>query len=213
MRTTITVTPRRPCRAATLWTLLAAALMTGCVGSERPQTRLYLLSPLPADTPAVSISGLAPLSLDIAVLRLPQYLDRPQIVTRSTGNRITLAEFDQWGGNLGKNMTRVLAQNLSRLLATPEITIFSRRPPQPADVRIDVEVLAFERGPDGRVHLSAQWRLRRGEDATPTLSRISELASPALTSTEDMATTVAAMSVLWGELAHEMAAVIASLRS
>lgn len=209
----MTATLRRPCRAAMAWAFLAAALMTGCAGGERPQTRLYLLSPLPADTPAVSAAGPDPVSLDIAVLRLPQYLDRPQIVTRSTDNRITLAEYDQWGGNLGKNMTRVLARNLSRLLATPEITIFSRRPPRPADVRIDVEVLAFERGPDGRVHLSAQWRLRRGEDASPALSRVSELASPPLASTEDMAATVAEMSALWGEIAREMAAAITSLRS
>ena len=60
-----------------------------------------------------------PEAVDVAVVvasvRLPQYLERPQIVTRSGDNRLQLAEFDQWGGNLYQDMTRVLAQNLARL--------------------------------------------------------------------------------------------------
>jgi uncharacterized lipoprotein YmbA len=146
-----------------------------------------------------------PLSVEIAPLRLPQYLNRPQIVTRTGGNELELAEFHQWGGNLAKNMTRVLARNLAQLLATPDIAIFPNRPPAPDGVRIEVEVLQFERAPDDRVHFSAQWRLLKGRDRAPLLTRITDLVSPAVDTTIGLDETVAAMSALLGELSDIIA--------
>jgi len=193
-------------------TLLAPLLFAGCAGGDRPSTRFYVLSALPESTPALpGARREPPLALDIAPVRLPQYLARPQIVTRTADNEIALAEYHQWGGNLAKNMMRVLARDLSRLLATPEITLFSRRPPAPADARIEIEVLEFERGADLRVRLTAQWRLRHGGDGAPALARISERVSEALPVDADMAATVAAMSALLGELSRELAGAVLAM--
>ena len=192
--------------------LLAAALLAGCAGGDTPGTRFYVLSALPEGTAAVDGARRdPPLALDIAPVRLPQYLARPQIVTRTAGNEIALEEYHQWGGNLAKNMMRVLARNLSRLLATPEITLFSRRPPAPADARLEIEVLEFERGPDRRVRLSAQWRLRAGDDGAPALARISERASAPLPPEAGMQATVSAMSDLLADLSVEVANAVVAL--
>lgn len=180
---------------------LALLLLAGCATGDAPTTRFYVLGTLPGDSAPLSDARRdPPIAVDIATLRLPQYLERPQIVTRSARNELALAEFHQWGGNLAKNMTRVLARNLSLLLGTAEITVFSRRPPAPADVRVDIDVLQFERGPDRRVLLSAQWRLRSGADGAPRLARISELTSEAIEADAGMEATVEAMSRLLGEL-------------
>lgn len=180
---------------------LSVALLSGCSTGKAPDTRFYVLSELAGETTALAEARREPpLAVDIAALRVPQYLERPQIVTRSAHNELTLEEYHQWGGNLAKNITRVLARNLSLLLATPEITVFSRRPPAPADVRVEIDVLQFERGPDRRVLLSAQWRLRAGVDGAPRLARISDLASEPLAETAGIDASVAAMSALLGEL-------------
>lgn len=186
----------------------AALVLAGCVSGEEVTTRFWLLSPLPPSTAALEPPRDPALALDIAALRLPQYLQRPQIVTRSTDNQVVLAEYEQWGGNLAKNMMRVLAQNLSRLLSTPEVTLFSRRPSRTSDLRIEIEVLQFERGPTGKVLLSVQWRLRRGEDGAPMLVRITEIESPPIPAESPMANTVAAMSTLWGEFGTTVAETI-----
>ena len=57
----------------------------------------------------------------VAAVRLPEYLERPQLVTRSGDNRLQLEEFHQWGGNLGKDLTRVMAENLSLLLGSDAV--------------------------------------------------------------------------------------------
>lgn len=191
----------------TLSTLaLALVLLAGCATGDAPTTRFYVLSALPGDSAALGDARRdPPIAVDIATLRLPQYLERPQIVTRSARNELALAEYHQWGGNLAKNMTRVLARNLALLLGTAEITVFSRRPPAPADVRVDIDVLQFERGPDRRVLLSAQWRLRAGADGAPRLARISELASAPIDAEAGMDATVEAMSSLLGELSTVIA--------
>ncbi len=188
--------------------LLAAALLAGCAGADRKATRFYVLSPIGAVEPLLGARREPPIAVDVAALRLPQYLERPQIVSRTTGNEVTLAEYHQWGGNLAKNMMQVLARNLADLLATPEISVFSRRPPRSAHARIEVEVLQFERMPDSRVVLSAQWRIHGGADGAPEVARITDLASPVLAPGAGMEATVAAMSALLGELSRVIAATV-----
>lgn len=182
---------------------LAGALLSGCGLSKTPVTRFYVLNPL---DPGLCLDSDTdrkdPLSIEVASLRLPQYLERPQIVTRSSENQLELAEFHQWGGNLRKDMMRVLAKNLSQLLATPYISISPPPPPASPDFRVEVEVMKFERDPDGKVRLSAQWRLSSGKDRKPLTTQITDLASPTVQTGPGLEHTVSAMSMLSGELSQ-----------
>jgi uncharacterized lipoprotein YmbA len=183
--------------------ILAGMVLCGC--SSAPATRFYVLNPLdPGLHLAADADHKAPLSVEVASLRLPQYLERPQIVTRSSASRVELAEFEQWGGNLRKNMMRVLAQNLSRLLATPHISVSPNSPRVSPDFRVEVEVTKFERDPDGKVRLSAWWRLSGGEDQKPLTTKITDLESPMIPGGPDLEPTVSAMSTLWGELSQRI---------
>jgi len=186
-----------------LFLALAGSFLCGCITTSHPATRFYVLNPLNPGVNLISkIDRKCALSVEIASLRLPQYLERPQIVTRSSKNRLELAEYRQWGGNLRKNMMRVLAQNFSRLLDTPNIAIYPHRPPVYPDFRVELEVMQFERGSDGQVRLSAQWRLLRGKDLKPLVTRITDLASPVSQKGGDFERTVSAMSKLFGELSQ-----------
>lgn len=191
-------------RLCPVWVLLLLwGSLSGCVISKTPITRFYILTALDSETPLVVLNeNQRPLSVEVAALRLPQYLERPQIVTRSSDNRLELAEYDQWGGNLRKNMIRILAENLSRLLATPDIAISPHRPSVSPDFRVEVEVMQFEKTADGQVRLSAQWRLSKGRKGTPLTVRVSHLAHPVVSTEPGYAETVAAMSALFGELSQ-----------
>ena len=87
----------------------------------------------------------------------PDYIDRPNIVTRPAGNRIDIAEFQRWAGSLSSEFHRVLGANLGVLLNTPRISAY------PAEIAIDPEfyisgnVVAFD-GTLGRdVLLDVYW--------------------------------------------------------
>ncbi len=191
-------------RIRLFWVLLPGILfLSGCITSTSETTRFYVLNPL--DTGAGILSTAArkhPLSLEVALLRLPRYLERPQSVTRSGKNRLELAEYHQWGGNLRKNMIRVIAKNLSLLLGTPNISIVPNRIPLPADFHVELEILQFERDTDGQVKLTVQWRLSRVENKMPLVVRITELVSPPVQAGPDFEQTVSAMSTLLSDLSQ-----------
>jgi uncharacterized lipoprotein YmbA len=185
--------------------LFVAFVLAGCFffGCGKAATRFYVLNPLDSNAGLVSESEQkGRLSIEVASLRLPQYLERPQIVTRSSGNRLILEEYHQWGGNLRKNMIRILAKNLSQILDTSHIAISPHRPPIPPDFRVDVEVMQFERDTERKVRLSAQWRLSSGKDRKSVTTRMTELLSPEVPAGSDFEHTVSAMSAIFGELSQ-----------
>ena len=183
-----------------LFTILGVPMLTGCLSKEAPETRFFVLSPIEVAQNAAAQSSADALSLELASVRLPPYLERPQLVIRVGGNQLKLLEFEQWGGNLSKNLARVVAHNLSRLLGTTNISIAPQRAPLPADARIEIEIMQFERLPDQHVHLIAHWRLlgARGQPALAT--RLTRLRSENATTSDQIEGTVAAMSELVGEL-------------
>jgi len=183
---------------------LAAALATGC--SSVPPMRYYLVTPLDGAQAAAPAPGPG---VVVAAVRLPLYLERPQLVTRSGDNRLQLEEFHQWGGNLGKDLTRVLAENLSRLLGSDSVVAAPHTLRPRPDYRVEVEVLRFERAADARVHLAAKWWLQRGADGAPLAAPTTVLQSEPLPASTTFDDTVAAMSRLYGELSRAIAQAIA----
>ena len=90
-------------------------------------------------------------ALGIGPVALPDYLDRPEIVTRSSGNELSLADFDQWAGRLEDNFTRVLAENLSSILETDRVSLYPWKSSTPVDFQVTVEVSRFERAANGAI--------------------------------------------------------------
>ena len=179
---------------------LAVALATGC--SSVPPTRYYVVTALEEKATAVSAPGPG---VVVAGVRLPQYLERPQLVTRSGDNELQVEEFHQWGGNLAKDLTRVLAENLAQLLRSDAVVAAPHTLRVRPDYRVEVEVLRFERGADARVYLTAKWWLMRGADGALLASPTTVLAGEPSAAAPTFEPTVAAMSRAYGELSRAIA--------
>lgn len=193
-------------RAARLALLATcAALLAACAGSGEG-TRLYVLSPVAA--PAPPAASPAP-AVVVATVRIPGYLDRPQLVARGSGNRVQIAEFDQWAGDLREDLTRTLAENLSRQLGSPQVVAAPHALRAPAAFRVEVEILAFERLEDRRVRLAARWWLTRGAEVAPIEgTRTAELHGAPLADKAPAEAVVASMSQVYGEFARGIAEAI-----
>jgi len=168
-----------------------------------------VLSPI---TPIESPSSAKPLSIEISTVHLPQYLDRPHIVTRSGNNRLKVLQGHQWGGNLRKDMVRILAVNLSQLLNTPNVSIAPHRSSTQADYRISIEIIKFEKDSDNKVRLSAHWRITNGKTGKIAAVRITDLESDALPPASNYADTVTTMAALYGQLGRIIADTIIQVK-
>lgn len=142
---------------------IAAVAMLGACG-ESPPSRFYTLTSLgdvkAAEAPSPKTSELA---IGIGPISVADYLNRPEVVVRMASNKVQVMDFDKWTGDLNNRMTLILAENLSILLGSEQIALAPLRRGVPIDYVVSAEIIRFDRGPDGNVHLVALWSLF-GED-------------------------------------------------
>lgn len=194
------------CVAPALCAIILVGL-TGCASSR--DTRFYVLTALPAvETPGRASPALSP-AIGLRPVGLPQYLDRPQIVTRAGENMLQLAEFDQWGSPLQDNLTRVLAANLSILVPADRVAVFPWMKESPIEYEVTVEVAQLEGTLGGSCLLVADWAIsgRGGKESLATgKSRHTEPAG------DSYATLVAAHSRLVAALGRDIATAFNAFR-
>ena len=180
----------------------------GCLGkgTQKP-TEFYLLQPI---NPSIQEQGVAAgegAVLGIGPVRVRDYLNRPQIVTRTSTNEITIHEFHYWGESLGKNFTAILAQNLSVLLSTDRILIFPYRSKQelPLEYQVLVDVIRFDGEPGAEATLLAQYYILEFEEneRKQIVTRQPSFSRPL--ADKSFKTLVAAMSDLVADLSREIA--------
>ena len=137
--------------------ILALTALIGCSASQ--PTQFYTLSGLNAASEPTDGKAMR---LGVGPVYLPAYLDRPQVVTRSGANQMTVAEFEQWAEPLETTFQRVLTENLSHRLATDRVATLPARRDMPLDHQVEVEVTRFDADETGQVVLDARWRIFDG---------------------------------------------------
>lgn len=180
---------------------LSLLAQAGC-GSSKP-ARYYLLSAL---GPAASAKPGRGVSVGIGPIDFPEYLDRPQIVTRSSGTRVDLGEFDRWAEPLEQNFARVLAENLAALLATDDVHQFPWKRSTKVDYQVIVSVNRFDATKGGDTVLNVRWAVKNGDGRTLVPPRASRIAKPAAST--DYEAIVQAGSLALQELSRQIAAAI-----
>ncbi len=182
----------------------AGALLLGACASSPPSS-FYLLTPMKA-APAVPDSGLI---VGVGPVRLADYLDRPQIVSREVPNRLRVSEVHRWGGSLQDNLLLVLAQNLSLLLGGEQVLVYPWDDPLQPDYQVRMEVRRFDGGPDSEVELDARWSIEAA-DAAEASGKGRSLIREAVGGTE-VTDLVAAQSRALERLSRDIAAEIQRL--
>jgi uncharacterized lipoprotein YmbA len=144
-----------------LFTLaLFVVILAGCASS--PSSKFYQLNPVQNKTSVTrDVSPDQSQLVTIGPVRIPDYLDRPQIVTRTGKNELRLSEFDRWAGSLESDVTRVLVEDISSFLAADRFFVVRWTPylesQVPASYRVEVLVERFEGTLGDSVLLKAQW--------------------------------------------------------
>jgi len=144
---------------------LGCACLTACIHVGQSQVdpwRLLTLSPLPQAEQAKTSSSPGPAqpAIGIGPIHLPGYLDKDQIVTRISQNRLTLSENARWAEPLADNIARVMAQDLSLLLQNNPVTVDLLAGQQRPTYQLAIDVLSFETDTAGTAYLAARWFLR-----------------------------------------------------
>ena len=192
---------------------LACICIAACVRQQRNPWRLFTLSALPRAEQTVTNGSPERVQLAIGVgpVHLPEYLDQDQIVNRISQNRFALSENDRWAEPLAHNVANVLAENLSMLLQTDDVTVHPWPGPQRPSHQLEIEVLRFETDTTGTAHLTARYFLRDVKSGQTIATKEARLTATATDRSTEQS--VASLSKALGDFSVGIANVIRESRS
>lgn len=175
--------------------------LSACIGGKSPPSQFYLLEPIQGAADG-RVGGAALPVVALAPVRMPQYVDQPQMVTASGKNAYALSETHRWAERLDDNVARVLAQNLGLLVPAEVVLVNASGRARQAKFKVSVTVLEFHADPQGRAGLVAQWSVARGEETVS--SRQASYREPA--SATDYAAMAGALNECVNRLSRDVAA-------
>jgi uncharacterized lipoprotein YmbA len=188
--------------------LLPVLLLAAC-GVLRPvkdATVSHLLDPV---VPERAVTGSSP-AIAIARPSLPGYLDRQQLVSRSTDGRVIMNSNHLWAEPLDAGISRVMAMNLGRLTNSLNIQPVETFVTMDYDHLLEIRISRFEADASGELILECTWKLQpvsgRVTNPRPFQTRIPAGGDLTATGTQDARIT--AMNEALARLARQIARAI-----
>src|SRR5206468_4240573 len=104
----------------------------------------------------------------VSAVTIPELIDRPQIVTRDSANRVIVSEQNLWAESIKSGIGRTLSTRLARAMSDAGQPVQVAAYPQSSIVdpvlRITVDIVRFDAVPNGEAVVDALWSIRRPSD-------------------------------------------------
>jgi uncharacterized protein len=137
----------------------ALAVPPGC-GMGEPSPQVYVLGDAGAAEPGAASQMNTP-TVEVRPVRVPDYLDTTDIVTRGAGGLVVPSESGRWGERFSIGLTRAVAADLARKLPGLAVTTSARWSEPRWQVAIELE--SFDVRPAGGSSLAATWTILDGQ--------------------------------------------------
>lgn len=132
-------------------------LLGACASS--PPVQFYALDTVPRTSGPKG----GDITIGLGPMNFPDYLKRPQIVTRTDGSEMIIDEFQRWAEPVDRSFNRILAANMDDMLESAVVVVF----PYNMNIRIDMRVIGrvfrFDTNTAGLAVLDVQWAAGDGK--------------------------------------------------
>ena len=155
--------------------ILLPSIMGGCTGTSQKSV-YYIFNASQKQSTAQSL--ISDHGLGVGPIKIPEFLKRPQIVTRQGENMLAINEFHRWGDSLEAQITGVLVENLSALLNTPNVSAYPWERPFVPEYQLYIDFRRFEGKTAESVAIEAVWWIVATKDNIQLLTRRSSLIEP-----------------------------------
>ena len=184
-------------------TVGAALALTLMACSSSPPVRYFSLSPIDSgfqqDPDDSVMLGLGP-------FRMPDYLDRSQIVTRGANSEMQVDEFSRWSEPLATSLLRIVSTDVDNLLPGVVVVVF----PYESFVRDQVkyrlvgDINRFEADHLGQIVLEVQWGVADADGGVTVPVRRNRYQAQAATP-DDPSAVAAAMNDALSQFSRDIA--------
>ena len=139
---------------ATILLLFCSACIQ--IGTPPQPVRYFLLEETSGDV-ATYPEFTSTVSVEVA--EFPEYLLRPQVVSRRSENRVHFSDAQRWAMPLDDNISAVVRQNLIRMLPGARVTISPWQIQQPAAYRVELLITRFSGEPGCLADIHIRWHI------------------------------------------------------
>ena len=182
-------------------------LLSGCMRDSKP-AQFYMLNADSgvAGSARVPAAAQGPL-IGLGPIRIPEYLNRPQMIVAIADNQYQLSEDHRWAERLDQNISLALFKALPRQIGTDRIVRYPWSQRQVVDYQVGIDILEFNVDASGQSRLIAQWFVKPKDK--PAIDKRSLYQFPA--STTDYAVMVKAQSQCLTKLGQEISETLRQL--
>jgi uncharacterized lipoprotein YmbA len=210
---TLTKLLLKTCAAGALVMSLAGCsyLAKAILAPQKDISKFYLLTPM-ADTaaPTTAQGASGGFTIGLGPIKLPPYLDRPEIVTRMAPNRLELSKEDRWGESIQNGFTRTMERDLAAQ-AGGTVILFPWYNTVHIDMQVQIDVDRFETDGQGNAQLSAKWTILDSTGKNILYTVETSVAQPSKPG--DVTDAAAALSRTIGDLSAQIANMMHQLRA
>ncbi|MCX5694559.1 MAG: PqiC family protein [Candidatus Omnitrophica bacterium] len=156
--------------------IIMVFIFNGCLSvSNSPVPKFYMLRAIDNATESKKFNISSKTIIGIGPIEIPEYQNRPQIVTRDKEGMLNFAQFERWGESLDAGLARLILENLTVMLPQAEFQIFPCNFSIPLDYQVIINVVQLESQLDKEVFLAIQWTIVDTKTKGMLLTKRSEI--------------------------------------
>lgn len=164
---------------AVMSVVCCVVVMSGCISvSNSPTPRFYVLQAASDTQIHEKMDGASDVIIGVGPVKIPEYLDRPQIVTHDKEKTLKFAQFDRWGESLDVGMARLIGEDLTVMLPRAHIVLYPWDVSIPVKYKVVVEIVRLDSELDGELFLAAQWLVMDAPHGKTMFIKRSEFRQP-----------------------------------
>ena len=133
-------------------------LILGCAKSSKPVEYYMLDASVGIDNNQNLKADKGPM-IGLGPIRLPEYLDRFQMVVAVSENKYKLIDGHRWAEKLDQNISLALFKTLPSQLGTDRMIRYPWPQRSGVDFQVKIDILELNIDKDGRSQLIAQWSI------------------------------------------------------
>jgi len=189
---------------------LLALIAGGCVSvPDSPNPKFYMLRAIDEGQVTQKFTVAANMIIGIGPVKIPEYLNRPQIVTRDKNNMLIFAQFDRWGESLDIGLGRLIRENLIVMLPGATLEMFPWGLDVPVKYQVFIDVVQLESELDKDMLFTVQWSIFDIDKKKMVIIKRSEFRPPV--NPQNYSGLVKTLSAACVSLSSEIAEAVGSL--
>ena len=159
--------------------VLFILVFNGCVSvSNSPNPRFYMPSSMSKEEVTEKIDIASGIIVAVGPVVIPEYIDRPQIVTKNKNGTFNFAQFDRWTEPLDSSLTRLINDDLTILLPAASFQLFPCSLAIPLDYQVIMDVTRLDSELDKDMTFIVQWSVIDAKNRKLLFTKRSQFTKP-----------------------------------